>query len=172
MEALVVWFEKRKRYIPLFIAIVILGILFLPRGFKEIGIVFGGLAWHLGNAETASAFWLGLGFSPASSQMFAISGGELISLGFCVIGFSLKSLRLPKAHEWLASHPRVAKLPYPGIIILGLLLPVGGVVAGIFIARNAALKKIPATLTILGVNLIKLLGWGEAITHLLGPLLR
>lgn len=134
----------------------------------RILVVLIGLAWHLGHAETASAFWLGIGFSPAHSRCLAIIGGMITSWGFCEIGFFLKTFPRSKIHRWLIAHQWVSKLPYFGIIILGLLLPAGGVVIGILIAREMALPRLSARCAILGTNLIKLCGWGTGIT-LLSP---
>jgi hypothetical protein len=183
MDALITWFLERKKRVVCVVLAITCATFFLPHQYDSFAMVWRGLLWHALSSETASLFWMGMGLSPALSQLITITIGMITSWGLCIGGLYMKEfLEYDRIHIYLASHPWVAKLPYLGIVILGIILPVGGVILGILITRKVGLPKFPATLTILATNLIKLCGWGRGMallfphfhpfTHLLNSLTR
>lgn len=160
------WAEAKKKYAVFSFGVALLVLFLMPRSYRAFGIVLLGAGWHVFHAETAAAFWLGIGFRGVYAIILAAVSGTIIAYFFCLAGFYVTDLKHHWIEKCLASWSSTNRRPYVGyasIIAFGLFLPFFGVVAGIILAKNTRLPKIPAIAAILGTNFVKLCGWGKGV---------
>jgi len=159
------WVEAKRAYLA-FALLTTIPLFWIPQCKPLLTLLYG-VAWHLGHAESAGLFWEMIGFPSWLANTLAVGIGTIFAGILCRFGFMFYETDRPnRVTAWIYTRAWVKNLPYPAIVLFGLLLPVGGVVTGIGIALAAQLPKRNAVICILAVNFVKLCGWGHLMARL------